>query len=254
MKQLILNKVYSSVDNYEKLIDNSMKELEFDSSKNRHKILEICHVGKFLMFFENQFQIEKLSEEPDFIIANKNYRIGLEHQMIIDKKSKEKEGFFENLCKLAEKELRKDKNLPNFLANIYVHPYFNGKIKDKQKLINEICRLVKLQIQTDEIPGNDFIDNIITMKHSRISLCSNMGAWWQKEITEEFIIDAIKKKEKKIENYLTNIMAPQWLLIVIGGVGESSYRMGDNFNMTIETKFDKVFVLEDFYTKLFEIK
>ena len=70
MKQLILKKAYSSVDNYKRLIDNSMKEMEEDSSKNRHKILEICHVGKFLMFFENQYQIEKLSEEPDFIIIN----------------------------------------------------------------------------------------------------------------------------------------------------------------------------------------
>ena len=174
--------------------------------------------------------------------------------MIIDTKSKEKEGFFENICQLAEKELRKDKNLPNFLANIYIQPYFNGKINDKQNLINEICRLVKLQVQTGEIPENDLIDSIITMNHSQISLCSNMGAWWQKEINEEIIIDAIKKKEEKIENYMKNLMAPQWLLIVIGGVGESSYRMGDNFIMTIETKFDKVFVLEDFYTNLFEIK
>jgi hypothetical protein len=254
MKQLILNREYSSVDNYERLIDNSIKGLKVDSSKNRQKILEICHVGKFLMFFENQYQIEKISEEPDFIIASKNERIGLEHQMIIDKKSKEKEGFFENLCKLAEKELREDKSLPNFLANIYAHPYFNGKIKDKQKIKNEICRLVKLQIQTGEIPENDFIDRIMTMNHSKISLCSNMGAWWQKEIKEEYIFDAIKKKEEKIKNYMSNILAPQWLLLVIGGVGESSYRMVENFNMTVETKFDKVYVLEDFYTTLFELK
>lgn len=254
MKQLILNKEYSTVENYERLIDNSMSEVEIDSPKNRHKILEICHVGKFLMFFENQFKIEKLREEPDFIIANENIRIGLEHQMILDKKSKEIEGFFENLCKLAENELRKDKNLSNFLANIYIQPHFNLKIKDKQKLISEICRLVKLQIQTEEIPENDIIDSIITMPHSRISLCSNMGAWWQKEINEELIIDAIKKKEEKIENYLKNIMAPQWLLIVIGGVGESSYRMRENFNMTVESKFDKVYILEDFATNLYELK
>jgi len=131
MRQLTLNKEYSSVENYRRLIDCFIKELEEDSNKNRQKILEICHVGKFLMFFENKLQIEKFLEEPDFIIANDNIRIGLEHQILIDIKSKETEGFFANLCELAERELRKDENLPNFLANIYTNPYFIGKINEK---------------------------------------------------------------------------------------------------------------------------
>jgi hypothetical protein len=254
MRQLALNKEYSSIENYHKLIDDSINKLDHDSYKNRQKILEVCHVGKFLMFFENKFQIEKLFEEPDFIITNGKHRIGLEHQILIDEKSKETEGFFENLCKHAERELRKDDKLPNFLANIYVNPYFMGKINEKQKLINEICFLVKLQIQTGNIPENEIIDRIITMPHSRISLSSNMGAWWQKEVSEELIKISIKKKEEKINNYLKNIKAPQWLLIVIGGVGESSYRLGNELDLSFETKFDKVYILEDFYTNLFELK
>jgi hypothetical protein len=254
MRQLVLNKEYSSVENYRLLIDKFVRELDEDSNKNKQKILEVCHVGKFLMFFENKYQIERLFEEPDFIIANGDIRIGLEHQILIDKKSKETEGFFTNLCEHAERELRKDKNLPNFLANIYINPYFIGKIAEKKKLIDEICYLVKLHIQTGEIPENEIIERIFSMKHSRISLSSNMGAWWQKEVKEELIINAVKKKEKKIENYLNNIKGPQWLLIVIGGVGESSYRLASDFDLAFETKFDKVYVLEDFSTKLFEIK
>lgn len=254
MKQLTLNKEYSSIENYRRLIDNSIKELDEDSYKNRQKILEVCQVGKFLMFFENKFQIEKLFEEPDFIIANGNNRIGLEHQILIDKKSKETEGFFANLCEHAERELKKDEKLPNFLANIYANPYFTGKINEKQKLVDEICYLVKLHLQTGKIPENEIINRISTMMHSRISLRSNMGAWWQKEVSEERIKNSIKKKEKKIENYLKNIKAPQWLLIVIGGVGESSYRIGYDFDLSFKTKFDKVYILEDFYTNLFELK
>jgi hypothetical protein len=199
MRQLALSKEYSSVENYRRLIDNFIKELDKDSGKNKQKILEVCHVGKFLLFFENKFRIEKLSEEPDFIITDGNIRIGLEHQILVDIKSKETEGFFANLCELAERELRKDKKLPNFLANIYAYPYFTGKINDKQKLVNEICSLVRLHIQTGKIPENDIIDRISSMKDSRISISPNMGAWWQKEISVELIANAIKKRKKRLE-------------------------------------------------------
>ena len=134
MKKLTLNREYSSVDNFRSLISGFIDELNIDSHKNEQKIIELCHIGKFLMFFENRYKIEKLNEEPDFIIFDNEIRIGLEHQILIDGKSKEKEGFFGNLCKLAEKELKKEKGLPNFLANIYMHPSFNGKINEKKNL------------------------------------------------------------------------------------------------------------------------
>ena len=37
------------------LIDSHLEPLLTDRRKNQQKILEICHVGKFLMFFENGF-------------------------------------------------------------------------------------------------------------------------------------------------------------------------------------------------------
>jgi hypothetical protein len=101
MKQLILNPYYSTVENYSKLVDGSLNEIKSDTNKYKKKILEVCQLGKFLMFFENLFWIEILREEPDFIIASKKDRIGLEHQLIIDEKAKEKEGYFTNLCKHA---------------------------------------------------------------------------------------------------------------------------------------------------------
>lgn len=254
MKKLDLNKEYASVENYRNLITEFTDELNGEPYKNEQKILELCHIGKFLMFFNNQYKIEKVGEEPDFIISSEKNRIGLEHQILIDYKSKEKEGFFGNLVKLAEKELRKDRDLPNFLANIYSHPSFHGKIAEKQELIHKISQIVKIYIQTGELVENEIIDRISSMKHSRISLHPNMGAWWQKEVNEDLIKNAIKKKEIKIDNYLRNTNLPQWLLIVIGGVGESSYRMENEFNLSVDTKFDKVYVLEDFNTNLFEVK
>lgn len=254
MKKLPLNKDYSSINNYNNLIDDFLKELKEESHKNHQKIIELCHVGKFLMFFENEYKIEKLGEEPDFILTSREGRIGLEHQILVDKKSREKEGFFDNLCRLAERELKNDKTLPNFLANIYANPFFDGKVNNKQKLVNEICQIVKTYIQTGELLENEIIDAIFSMDHSQISLSPNLGAWWQKEIKGELIKNAVEKKEGKIYNYLNKANIPQWLLIVIGGVGESSYIFENDFDLTIETKFNKVFILEDFSTNLYEIK
>lgn len=254
MKKLALKNEYLNIDNFNSLISGFIEELKIDSYKNKQKIIELCHIGKFLMFFENQYKIEMVSEEPDFIISDNKNRIGLEHQILIDRKSKEKEGFFGNLVKLAEKELRNDKSLPNFLANIYVHPSFKGKINEKQKLVNEIIQIVKLYIQTGELVENEIIDRIFSMKHSKILLSPNMGAWWQKNINVDVIKNAIKKKEKKIDNYLKNTNTKQWLLIVIGSVGESSYQIENEFDFSVETRFDKVFILEDMNTNLYEIK
>jgi RNA binding exosome subunit len=253
MKKLLLNNEYSSVENFRSLISGFIDELEIDSCKNEQKIIELNHVGKFLMFFENRFKIEKLSEEPDFIISDSNNRIGLEHQLLIDVQSKEKEGFWGNLIKLAEKELKKDTSLPNFLADVYAHPSFNGKINEKQKLVNEIIQILKLYVQTGELVENEIIEEIVTMEHSSISLCPNMGAWAQKELNSKLIKKAIERKEKKIDNYLKNINGPQWLLIVIDGLNDSSYRIREEFDLSINTIFEKVYILEDFRTNLYEI-
>ena len=254
MKRLALNSKYSTVENYRDLISDSTEKLKIDYYKYEQKIIETCHVGKFLMFFENRYKIDKIFEEPDFIISDGTIKIGLEHQILIDKKSKEREGFFGNLIKQAEKELRKDENLPNFLANVYAHPFFNAKINEKHDLINEIVLLIKHYIKTDDLIENDIIERISSMKHSKISLSPNMGAWCQKSIDGELIKNAVVKKEKRIDKYFENTNMSQWLLIVIGGLGESSYSVENEFNLCIKTKFDKVFLLEDFSTNLYEIK
>ena len=177
----------------------------------------------------------------------------MEHQILIDKKSKEKEGFFGNLIKQAEKELRKDESLSNFLANVYAHPFFNAKINEKQELINEILLLIKHYIKTGDLLENEIIEIISSMKHSKISLSPNLGAWWQKSINGELIKNAVIKKEKRIDKYFQNTSLSQWLLIVIGGLGESSYSVDNDFDLSIKTKFEKVFLLEDFSTNLYEI-
>lgn len=248
------NSVHMNLNLLGDLINSHLEPLLLDRRKNKQKILELCHVGKFLMFFENGIRIEKLSEKPDFILEGNHGRIGLEHQIVIEPKSKEKEGFFENIFSVAELEIQSDPELPNFLANCFLHPHLNFKLSQKDNLIAMVKEIVKDYVLNDNFTENPLIDRISKMPHSQKSINANLGAWWWKDITPELIKLAIRKKDRKISNYKENDVDSQWLLMVIGGVGDSSYNMDTSLEIDIETPFDKVFILEDFSTKLFEIK
>ena len=63
-----------------------------------------------------------------------------------------------------------------------------------------------------------------------------------------------KKKERKIAAYKASGIEKQWLLIVIGSAGESSYEVEGKIEIELKTDFDKVFILEDFKSKLYELK
>lgn len=236
------------------LIDSHLEPLLTDRRKNQQKILEICHVGKFLMFFENDFEISKVNEKPDFILTNGTELVGLEHQILVDSKSKEREGIFKTIFDLAELELKRDNSLPNFLANCYIVPYANFKLTEKKELVATIVRLVKKYVLTDVLEENQIIERISKMPHSGINIYENLGAWWQKDLTNEILSKAVKKKEKLLSNYKENSTEKQWLLIVIGGNGDSSYLIDRSMKYDLESEFDKVFVLEDFNNNLYEIK
>jgi hypothetical protein len=236
------------------LINSHLELLMPEKGKNKQKILELCHVGKFLMFFNNKIQIDELTEKPDFILKGEFGKIGLEHQILVDHKSKEREGFFENIFSMAEKELNSDKNLPNFLITCYPIPYVNFKINEKEELVKTIVRIVKEYIISEKLIENRIIERIMMTDHSQKSLNVNLGAWWVKDVTEELILSAVRKKESKLASYRKNSGEKQWLLIVIGSNGESSYNLDNPFEMNLKTEFEKVYILEDFNNRLFELK
>ncbi|MBN8666138.1 MAG: hypothetical protein J0M30_01460 [Chitinophagales bacterium] len=101
---------------------------------------------------------------------------------------------------------------------------------------------------------NDFVERAIKMRHSGKSVNPNFGAYWQKSITENLILEFIEKKESKIDVYKQTSVPPQWLVLIIGSNGQSSFEVNTLFKVAIKTKFDKVFLYEDFDNKLYELK
>ena len=95
--KLIENKqrVFGNGAKYESMIGTGLNQLRTDPVRNQKKIIELCHVGKFLMLLGEHSTIVRLSETPDFIVSVKGEQIGLEHQIVIDPESKEREGFIE---------------------------------------------------------------------------------------------------------------------------------------------------------------
>lgn len=224
-----------------------------DLFPDKKKTLEICHAGKFLMFFDN-LTILEVTEKPDFILFDGNNQIGLEHQIIVESKSKEREGFFENIFSLAEIELKEDRELPNFLASCYIEPCANFKLSEKEYLIETVKKVVKEYVLNNNFIENPLIESLFIQPHTQKSIHANMGAWWQKNITLEAIENAIKKKNAKISTYKEIGIDSQWLLLVIGSSGDSSFEMDKNLKLEMKTEFDKVFVLEDLRNVLYQLK
>ena len=235
-------------------VDKFLEPLDYSNTNNKQKILEICHTGKFLFLLDEDYVIHEVSEKPDFILTGQDNFIGLEHQTVVDKKSREREGFFQNIFQIAELELQKDSNLPNFLANCYLIPNINFKLSEKKKLISIVVNTVREYVLIGVLQENPIIESIHSMEHSQITVSVNLGAWLQKDITQEIIQKAIDKKDKLVLSYNSEITSEQWLLLVIGSTGESSYRIDRLKMLNIESKFDRVYILEDLYSNLYQLK
>lgn len=254
MKKKVEN-IYSR--EFEKLTDKFINPLiNSDKKIDKQKIIEICHTGKFLMLLDNDTEIFKVQERPDFILKNNAKLFGLEHLIIIDEQSRQREGYFYNIFELAEKIIQQDKSLPNFLATCYLIRNAMFTINQKKELVDLIVTIVKHFVKTNELVKNPIIESISIQPHSQINVGVNLGAWWQKDVTQDIIQSSINKKDKLIDKYkFSKKLIEKWLLLVVGGIGESSYRVDrlEN-NSKIESKFDRVYILEDFYMNLYRLK
>lgn len=218
------------------------------------KQLELCQIGKLLVTYFDEFTIKELREIPDFLITNGKVEIGLEHQIFVESNSKKKEGFFENLCKHVETEIASTTSLNNFAINLYFKKGIERQSIQKKEIISTLISVVIEKITNDRLLSNPFVEDVFLMKHNRISINANFGAFMQKHLDESDILKAIKKKEKLIDNYRKNSVQNQWLVMVVGQINESSFEVRTDFELTNNSKFDRVFVFEDFNNQLFELK
>jgi uncharacterized protein YlzI (FlbEa/FlbD family) len=239
----------------EKMIRKHLNGLDSYNQSDYQKQLEICQLGKILVTYFPDFSIEEVREKPDFIISDGKKRVAIEHQSILDPVTKSYQGFYENIFHIAERDLRNDSSLPNFLANCYLKDNLSFKNSDKNTLIQLIKDTVTEFILNDNLIENHLIGEIFKMPHSQINLNANFGAYIVTDLDAKTLIDFIIKKEDKVKSYRQNTGLEQWLLLVTGGASEYSFDIEKPIEiMDINSTFDKIYLMADFNNELYEIK
>jgi hypothetical protein len=244
-------------DYYANLINSTTSTFDQNWPSYDQLVLETCHMAKFICQLDDSIRLVRKFEKPDFIINCKDRIIGLEHQILVHGNSKSKEGSMNDLVKELQKEFKRLYPNKNLHLTIYLKPNLEFKKVDKPRILMKMIQIIDKFITYNQLPENDYIEDLFLQQHSILTFDCNLGAWWQKNLELQSLCDAIEKKEKKIDEYKINSGSnEQWLLIVIGSVGESSYTINspESFNNFIETRFDKVYLLEDFRANLYEIK
>ena len=218
---------------------------------NNKKTTEICHIGKFIMLLNESVSIFRLSESPDCLLNTNQGIIGLEHQIIV----REQEGCFETIIRSVEQNLLADSSIPNFFANCDILPTANYSLSEKSEVIKTVTNVFKEYIIYDRNIPNPYVENIRLQKYSSkgISIRSNS---FGPPLSPSIIKQAILKKEEKLEQYIRNCNSPIWLLLVTGNLKNSSYYIEDTqlLSFFIHSKFDKIYLLEDFKGKLYRLK
>ncbi len=235
-------------------INNHLTGLDRTRKSDKQKILELCHVGKFMCSYFDDYEIVKVSERPDFLISNGKVTVGLEHQLIIDQKTKAREGFYDDIFEKVEQKLILEETLPNFLINIILKDKIDQTSRNKGFIVDKLTDIIRIFILTGELVQNDFIYNASIMGHTQKSLNADFGGYLQQAINKSLILEFLQKKEEHIDKYIENSVSCQWLLLVIGSLSESSYEVDNEFDIEINSKFEKVFLYEDFHNRLFELK
>jgi hypothetical protein len=239
------------------LINIPLSTIDKSDKDYDKKSLEICHAGKFLMLLNSDLEIDQVREKPDFILKFKNDLIGLEHEILVDPVSKKTEGSFKDLVKSVEKSFQSNHPNEKIHVNVFVNPDFRFRKNEKTILVERLLKMIENKVYRDSFIENDLVRRISWSIHSCLHFSCNLGAWIQKSLRPEYLIESIKRKEKKVKHYIsTTGIDKQWLLIVIGSLGESSYEMDTRLDnvLAIKSSFEKIFLMEDFNSRLYEIK
>lgn len=230
-------------------------ETELNSKRRRQKERELVHVSMFLMILNDGVFIKEIRERPDFLLGKENKTYGLEHSEIVNEDFKRREGGILDVFEQAKSELIDEGNLPNILVNCHIRSDFVVKQRSKRTLILEIKNLLKDYIATGIIDENQIISRIYSYEHHEPSLTCNLGAWWQDYINNDSLGKIVNSKNLK--NLFDNKLDENWLLLVIGGHGQSSFVIDEPMELLVnvsETNFDKIYLLEESSMKLYEFE
>jgi hypothetical protein len=239
------------------LINNHVSKLDkVDRRVYERKTNELCHLAKLLLSINEGYFISVVREAPDFIIQNEFGNVCIEHTILVNNTKKQFEGSLNDIFYHAQTEFKKLYPEKKYLVNIYLKPNIPEINKSQTKrLTTEINNIIYEWITSKTLIPNDFIDHIFYMPHDKLDFEPNTGTWDSGFLTKDHFTKAVTKKESNILSYVTNTnIQEQWLLIVIGSMGKSAFQINTEIDLQIPSKFSRIYILEDFYSKVHRIK
>jgi len=255
-----IEKLKNQIDQF-KIDSNSVRDIItpfLNDELKSAKTIELFHLGKFLYKLREKYIINSLSESPDFIIENECKNVGVEIVSIYTK-IVEVEKFKQQLLKFSEKKFIEKYPDINFFASVYFkdkelklqkHQLF----EEAEKIADYIYNIYKQQNLTyvsETIKEVEFINS------SQLSFSYNPGGYMVNNLTPELVISTISKKEKKIITYKQRNLDEIWLLIVVSQSSPESYEIfeeDEHLFKNFDSKFDKIYILEDFKMEIYCLK
>lgn len=225
---------------------------------NKQEVLEVCQIGKFAYKIDSEIKIVDKPQppNPDFIIELDNKFIGLEHTQILTNDAKR---YFrvKTLLDYAEQIFKQKYPNINVHATISVkNDEWNYSQKEKPKLAEQIADYVQLtRLETGfDLPEN--ITKISTTSHSQVSFSYIEKKWQAEYLKKERLKTEIEKKETKIPKYNTGEkqLTELWLVLLLGSLSSVSYKLNESENYQMESKFDRVYLMADFNSKILRVK
>lgn len=256
------NNFNESLRQSKKLLDEHRKRLSdlinpfFSNSLSKKEVIELCNLGKFILRTGNEIKILSKSESPDFLVDKSGEIVGIEIEAIYNTNFVQDVKSKQQLLENAAIEFRERHPDINIFVNFQFKNDFLVRQAEKkdstEKIINYIHNFVIGKF--DQKP--DFIESIHTMKHSRLDFAYDQGAYFVNHINDRLIEEAIQKKESKYENYVANSKTDhQWLLITIDSGASESYVIDeDTFFKRVSSRFERIYILEDFSNQITRIK
>lgn len=252
-----LNLLINNVKKERTMLDNMISPFMNESFSDKEN-LELCQTGKFLSKLNGFVSILKKRESPDFLISYNNDPVGLEHELILSEDRKSKK--YRSIKKLfRDAAILFANKYPEYkiLVNVYLNDNnFSFKKHEMDSLKNEIADCIYNSIKQKDFPKSSFISEVLIFNHSRVSFVYNPGPGYVESINRDHILKAIRRKESKIDKYIKKTgVNRQWLLLAIGTVEPDSFEFNKCFlEKEIKSRFEHIFILEDFNNTLHKIK
>ncbi len=228
-----------------------IQNFELSVLKNSQKRNELFQLGKLLYCLKsNDIEIVNVdSESPDFILKVESELVGLEIIEIKNERIVKPKTTQELLDKAKNRFKQLYPNLKLFASFSFENEEISFNKKNEANIIEQICEAVH-SCFLGEKAYPDFITKIEILSLKSLFF-SHLWVGYVNELDSDTIKNRVEKKEKLIENYKQNSNTDeQWLLMVIQKGAPNSYDFEFINEFDYESKFDRIYLLEEIESEL----